>query len=181
MMTKNQLAAARAGLTQEGPARFAGDNGWDASNYLVELCALDSYPELEKLARRVARTPAELQYFVQNACVFQEEPGEIFQSPLVTAARGVGDCDCQARLFCTMARGIGSPTALAFLEDTASGEPSHVWPMVWDAGAWRHCETTVYGCGYDEHPVDAAIRSGLVRPDIVSTMGRVVVKPIPTR
>jgi hypothetical protein len=188
-LNRNALCALAAGCEVIGPSRFSCGDGWGAARMLDNLCETDigQFPDVEDLARRVARTPEDVQRFIQTSIEFTREEGEQFQSPRETLERGYGDCDCQARLGSLMLRAIGYPTRNVYLAGT--GNPKHVavqaydvpeavrhaatWQTRFDEERWKWLETTM-DADYGEQPVRAAVRIGALRPDVTSDFARIV-------
>jgi hypothetical protein len=180
-LNRNALCALAAGCEVIGPHSFSCGDGWGAARMLDNLCETDlgAFPDVEDLARRVARTPEDVQRFVRRAVEFTREDGEQFQSPRATLERGYGDCDCQARLASLMLRAVGYPTRNVYL--AGAGNPKHVAVQALDhkrwsdaiGPQWQWVETTM-DAHYGEEPVKAAVRLGALRPDVTDDFARVV-------
>lgn len=181
MTTRNARLARLAGVTMTGPDTYEAHDGPSAVRLLVWTCRLDDYPDMRAIAAKVAGDAAELQQWIQHAVRFEFEEGEIFQSPPVTLARGVGDCDCQARLFMSMVQGMPQQyeRALGFWYGSEP-DPVHVAPYVRAPGSstWKACETTVEGIGYGEDPISGAVRRDALRPDLAAAFGSVRIVPL---
>lgn len=97
---------------------------------------------------------------------FVPEKIETFMSPVVLLHAGGGDCDDSARSLVAIARAAGFPARLVyFLQD---GQPAHVVAQVQENGHWRWAEITV-DAQFGEHPIAAARRLKMRRPDIGGT------------
>jgi len=184
-MNRNARLARLAGVTMTGPDTFEAHDAAHAVRLLVEHCRADDYPDMRAIAAKVATTAGEIQEWIQHAVRFEFETGEVFQSPPVTLARGVGDCDCQARLFLAMVAGLPQHgrshvqrRALGFWWDGA--DAVHVAPYVRasSSGPWMACETTVEGVRYGEDPIAGAVRKAALRPDLARAFGPVHIIPL---
>lgn len=160
-------------------ARFVGrvscDDGWAAARFLLALAEEDAvtpgaraiaaelrrrYPRDEDFARA-------LHAFVRSRVRFERERGEVFQNGGFTLKIGYGDCDDHFRLLHAIARAGALPSALAALHhgDDAPEEirgPSHAVGVLGLPDGWVWAETTV-DAELGEHPLDAAIRLGLLQ------------------
>jgi hypothetical protein len=197
-------AAARGGCTvvrssvqptSTGP-RVIGSvmcpDGWGAARMLLAAAAEDAQtagardlalelragaPSDEAFARAVFD-------HVRAGVAFVREPGEVFGSSSYTLALGGGDCDDHARIVYALLRAGGLPARLAFLFKSRRAGPSHVVAQAYAGGAWRWLETTI-AARFDEHPIAAARRLGLLgaRGDVaaegVETMTEKDLPPVP--
>ena len=159
-------------------------SGWAAARFLVALARADAFVDpiavaiASKLRARVydddgfARA---LHAFVLREIRFARERGEIFQAPEVTVRTRIGDCDCHARLIYAVLTAGSVPARMVFLH--RGRKPLHVVVQAFVAGAWRWLETTIKkggGARFDEHPIDAAKRAGVIRRDVGGKMAEVV-------
>lgn len=178
-VTRRIACAVGCEVTSEGAengeprVKFECPSGWAAARFLLEAARADvNEPDVRALAARLRRAGGAfaeaVHAFVASEIRFEKEEGEVFQSPMVTLARGAGDCDCQARLVYALLSIGGVPARLAFLH--RGGNPLHVLAQAWDRGRWRWLETTVRGARYDEHPLSAARRVGQIRSDVGGAM-----------
>lgn len=200
MRTRSDLAraAARSGmrLVRTVPNRwgelsavFGFDNPWCAAHLLSCLAEEDATradlggPEIRAWSQAMLTACARsnpgdvagcyaraVQAAVQRFVRFEHEVGEQFQSSRVTTLRGVGDCDCQARLAYALARLGGLPAALGYFDDArrlrvvrpsdrvppADGsQPVHVVPLLGTGpGRFAWAETTI-PAGFGEEPYAA--------------------------
>lgn len=148
---------------------------WKFRVFREDLSAHAATPELQRIARyligadrnlsdaelsmhprdvRLGQT-ARLLDGVQRRVRFVETP--IYTPPLMTWARGAGDCKSSATLLAALAEGVGCPSRLVAMGHDPS-DPSHVCCQLKPLGAWLWAETTIPGAMLGEHPVDAALR-----------------------
>lgn len=153
-------------------------DGWAAARFLVALAKRDGRDATTAIVQEWARRAASngtlamrarsVFEAMQRSVRFEREKGEIFQAPAVTLAKGVGDCDCHARVTHAALQAVGVPVRFAFLHRGAG--PSHVLCQAWTGDRWEWLETTVRGARFGEHPIAAARRCGVIRPDVGGEM-----------
>lgn len=170
---KERAAAAASGCSEVGGAsrpgarRYVCGDGWGAAQLLAELGELDAQDaNVRALAASLWAASTSARDFVENVArlvrgnvAFAREAGELFTAPAELFRVGVGDCDCHARTVYALLRAGGLPAALGLLH--RGGGPTHVaavTPVV--PGGW--VETTI-AARLGEHPMDAAVRLGLVQ------------------
>jgi len=98
-----------------------------------------------------------------------------------TLASGSGDCDDHARPVFALALAGGLPAAIAFLHHGGpSAQPTHAVAQLGLGGRLRWAETTI-DAAFGEHPLDAAIRLGLVtaRQDLAREVRVMTEKDLP--
>lgn len=162
-------------------------DGWCAARLLLALAIEDSKtPGVIALARELrAKHPTDQAYavairdLVREHVRFQREIGELFQGTAWTLGQGYGDCDDHARAVIALALAGGLPADLALLHHGDGEGPTHALGRLRGVLA----ETTV-AARLGEHPVDAAIRLGLVdaRKDLarqVRIMTERDLRPVP--
>lgn len=185
-----ELRAVGIRPTSAGP-RAVGSvtctDGWMAARLLLALAIEDSRtPGARNLAltlRREASTDEEfarvVHAFVKDNVDFVREAGEVFQGAAYTLEMGAGDCDDHFRLVYALAVAGGLKGQLGILHKP-NMPPSHAVALLCPDSTCAWAETTV-DAAYGEHPVDAAIRLGLVnaRADLARGVTVMTEKDLP--
>jgi hypothetical protein len=150
----------------------------EALKLLNRLAALDAAPDhAERTHALAARLWAEegrdplafarrAHAVVRDAIDYVDDPKQVFRSSDVTIALGYGNCVNTARLLCALAMCVGLE-ARAMPIRPHGREITHTAAQIRARGAWHWCEATI-AARFDEEPLAAARRLGILREDIAT-------------
>jgi transglutaminase-like putative cysteine protease len=88
-----------------------------------------------------------------------DPPGEWFQPVAYTLAHG-GDCEDLAALVVALARALGLPARVVWMEEDPRLPLNHVSAQIFARGVWLWAEATVPGARLGEEPHAAVARTG---------------------
>lgn len=102
---------------------------------------------------------------IRDAVAYVDDPEQTFRSSDVTLTLGFGNCVNTARVLCALALAAGLDAHA--MPVRPHGEITHTAAQIRYAGAWHWAEATI-AANYDEEPLTAARRLGILRPDVAS-------------
>jgi hypothetical protein len=161
-----------AGLNFETLDIACRDNT-EALRLLNELAAFDAEnrPKVRALAARLwEEENGDADAFARRAhrivrddIAFVDDEDQVFRSSDVTLTLAWGNCVNTARVLCALARAVGLEAIARPIRP--HGEITHTAAQIRYGGRWHWAEATI-AANFDEEPLAAARRLGILRDDI---------------
>lgn len=103
---------------------------------------------------------------VRDDILYVDDADQIFRSSDVTLTIAEGNCVNTARVLCALARAVGLEAIARPIRP--HGEITHTAAQIRYGGRWHWAEATI-AAHFDEEPLAAARRLGILRPDVAAT------------